>query len=148
MSARGVLVPIVCAVLVPVARGADRKAEYVRAVVRGAGYMPWQQRGPSADEKAFRKAIEARKDRMLAERVPVAHPVMLTAHEIAQAKRNMASAKWARAWLARHKATADYVVAQPDGYVERMISEDTPWYVYGMTCPNCVGSKSQEAAGR
>lgn len=42
---------------------------------------------------------------------------------------------------------ADQVLAQPEGYVERMIPELTPWYCYGMTCPNCVGELSQEARG-
>ena len=129
------------------AGAADRRAEYVNAVVRGAGFMPWQERGPSQEESEFRRQIEARKDRMLAHHAPVRHPAILTESDLAQAKRNITSAAWAQAWLARHKKTADYVVAQPDGYVQRMIPELTPWFAYGMTCPNCVGTKSQEAMG-
>jgi len=125
----------------------DRKAEYVEAVVRGAGFMSWQAKGMSEEEAAFRKQVEARKDRMLAARVKVKHPAMLTADEIEQARRNIESADWARTWFARQKAISDYVVAQSDGYVMKMISELTPWYSYGMTCPNCVGKKSQEGSG-
>ena len=39
-----------------------RKAEYVHAVTRGAGWMPWQARGVSERERAFRAQIEQRKD--------------------------------------------------------------------------------------
>ena len=136
------------ACLRPSAQDADRKSQYVDAVVRGAGYMPWQERGPSAEERAFREEIEARKDRMLATRAPVEHPVMLTEAELAQARRNLESSTWARAWFEEHKKLAEFVVSQPDGYVESMIPELTPWFCYGMTCPNCVGVKSQEAMGR
>ena len=136
-----------CVLLHATPQGADRKSEYVHAVVRGAGLMSWQERGPSPEEIEFRRQIEARKDRVLAHRAPVKHPVILTEADIAQAKRNMKSAAWARAWLAGHKKVADHVVSQPAGYVERMISELTPWFPYGMTCPNCVGKKSQEAMG-
>jgi len=136
-----------CVLLHAPTPAADRKSEYVQAVVRGAGFMPWQKRGPSPEEIEFRRQIEERKGRMLASRAPVTHPVILTESDIALAKRNLASAAWARAWLAGHKKVADHVVAQPTGYVERMISELTPWFCYGMTCPNCVGTKSQEAMG-
>jgi len=124
----------------------DRKAEYVDRATRGEGFMPWQVRGMSDREVAFRKEIEARKDRMLAARVPVDHPVMLSQEEIEQAKRNIESADWARAWFDGQKRMADYVVGQPDDYVERMIPELTPGFGYAFTCPNCVGVKSQEAA--
>ncbi|MCK5802121.1 MAG: heparinase II/III family protein [Lentisphaeria bacterium] len=126
----------------------DRKEEFVRAVVGGAGYMPWQERGTSPEEMPFRREMEKRKDRMLAERASVRHPVLLTEAELSQAKRNIESAAWAKDWLARHRRIADHIVAQPDGYIDAMIPELTPWLCYGMTCPNCVGKKSQEAMGR
>ena len=127
--------------------GADRKSEYVEAVTRGAGFMPWQERGVSREERDFRREIEARKDRMLAERATLQHPAILSRAELERAKRNIRRASWARDWLARQQRIADHVVAQPDGYVEAMIPELTPWFCYGMTCPNCVGKKSQEAMG-
>ena len=149
MRARGIMSAVVAlsAPLHALAQDADRKTEYVNAVVRGAGYMPWQERGPSAEENEFRKEIEARKDRMLAGRAPVQHPVTLTEEELAQARANLESASWARSWLANHRRIADHVVAQADGTIDDMIPELTPWYCYGMTCPNCVGEKSQEAMG-
>ncbi|HUT87887.1 MAG TPA: heparinase II/III family protein [Thermoguttaceae bacterium] len=126
----------------------DRKSDYVARVTAGEGFMPWQEPGVSEEEVAFRRQIEARKDRMLAARVPVRHPVMLTPEEIDEAKRNIEVADWARAWFAGRKALADYVVAQPGDYVERMIPDLTPGFDYAFTCPNCVGEKSQEAACR
>ena len=110
--------------------------------------MPWQGEGVSEQEIAFRKEIEARKDRMLAERLRVHHPVMLTAGEIAQTKRNIETVDWVKAWFDNHKRIADYCVAQPDEWIERMLPELTPGFRYAFTCPNCVGEKSQEAAGR
>ncbi len=127
--------------------GADRQSEYIDAVVRGGGLMEWQQAGPSESEGEFRRQIEARKTRMFADRVRVDHPVLLTETQLAQARRNVEAASWADDWLAAHARIADYVVSQPDGYIESMIPELTPWYCYGMTCPNCVGEKSQEAMG-
>ncbi len=124
-----------------------KRSEYIEAVVRGTGFLPWQERGPSTAEIEFRKQIEARKDRMLAERVPVKHPVMLTEAELAQARHNIESSASARKWFKKHKAIADHVVSQPDCYVEKMIPELTPWFCYGMTCPHCVGEKSQKAMG-
>ncbi len=124
----------------------DRKSKYVARVTRGDGFMPWQDRGVSDDEVAFRTEIEARKDRMLAARVPVGHPVMLSPEEIAQAKRNINEVDWAQAWFRGQKGIAGYVISQPDKYVEEMIPELTPGFDYAFTCPNCVGVKSQEAA--
>jgi len=124
----------------------DRKSEYVDRVTRGEGFMPWQVHGVSDQEVEFRKEIEVRKDRMLAARVAVQRPVMLSQEEIEQAKRNIETADWARVWFAGQKGIADYVVGQPDDYVERMIPELTPGFNYAFTCPNCVGVKSQEAA--
>ena len=51
----------------------DRKVEYVSAVVRGEGFLPWQEKGVSDEERAFRAEMERRKDEMLAKRVPVKH---------------------------------------------------------------------------
>ena len=126
----------------------DRKSDYVARVTRGEAFMPWQDRGVSSQEVTFRREIEARKDRMLAARVPVQHPVMLTPEEIEQAKRNIEVADWARAWFESRKRIADYVVSQPADYAERMIPDLTPGFDYAFTCPNCVGEKSQEAACR
>ena len=129
------------------AQEADRKAEYVHAVVRGAGFMPWQEQGASAEEQAFRRQIEARKDRMLATRAPVRHPVSLTEEELSQARANIQSTSWAKGWFTTQQRIADHVVAQPDRAIDDWIPELTPWYCYGMTCPSCVGKKSQEAMG-
>lgn len=126
----------------------DRKADYVARVTRGEGFMPWQARGVSAAESAFRAEIEARKDRLLAARAPVRHPVLLVEGDLQRARRNAGAADWARDWLAGHRRIADHVMAQPDGYVERMVSELTPGFAYAFTCPRCVGTKSQEASGR
>ena len=126
---------------------ADRKAEYVDAVTRGAGFMPWQERGVSEDERAFRESIERRKDEILAGRIEVRGPVLLTEADIEQARRNIEGADWARQWYRQHKGVADYVVAQPADYSERMIPELTPTHTYGFTCPNCMGRQSQEGVG-
>jgi hypothetical protein len=126
----------------------DRKSQYVARVTRGEAFMPWQDQGVSHEEEAFRREIEARKDRMLAGRVAVQRPVMLTPEEIEQAKRNIEAADWARAWFAGHKRLADYVVGQPADYAEQMIPALTPGFDYAFTCPNCVGAQSQEAACR
>jgi hypothetical protein len=125
-----------------------RKAEYVKAVVRGAGFMPWQTRESTSEaEEGFREKIERRKDRMLRSRVKVKHPFTVDDEGLKRVRRNIRSADWARAWYSRHKRVADHVIAQPEGYEREMISELTPWYDYGMTCPNCVHVKSQEGTG-
>ncbi len=124
-----------------------RRATYVDAVTRGAGFLPWQERGISEAEAAFRESMERRKDRLLAGRVPVEHPTLLGKAEIEQARRNVEVTEWAKSWFGSHKKTADYIVEQPDGFVEQMIPELTPTNPYGFTCPNCVGKKSQEATG-
>jgi len=110
--------------------------------------MPWQDRGTSREETAFRKEIEARKDRMLAARIPVRHPVMLTPEELDRTKRNFEVADWARAWFEGQRRIADHVVSQPADYVQHMIPDLTPGFEYCFTCPNCVGVRSQEAACR
>jgi hypothetical protein len=124
-----------------------KREQYIQAVVRGEGYMPWQEHGLSREEIDFRNRIEQRKTRLLAERGAVRHPVMLDAEARDRARRNMQSAAWARDLIQAARQTADYLVTQPEGYAESMIGELTPWYEYGMTCPNCVGVKSQEGVG-
>ncbi|MFO7975056.1 MAG: heparinase II/III family protein [Candidatus Hydrogenedentota bacterium] len=123
------------------------KEAYVHAVVRGAGLLPWQSGELSDVERAFRAEIESRKDALLASREVPVHPRMLSEADLARAKANIEASEWAKAWFDARKARADYLVAQPPGYVETMISELTPTNPYGTTCPNCVGTKSQEGAG-
>ncbi len=130
------------------AESAERtKDGYVHAVVRGAGLMPWQSAGVSPEEVAFRQSIEQRKTDMLARRASVEHPALLDAAALQQAKENVAATEWARVHFESDKALADYLVAQPEGYIEAMVSELTPTSSYGFTCPNCVGGKSQEGTG-
>ena len=147
---RSPVVPIVLAALaaVPFIAHAqeDRKAEYVRAVVRGAGLMPWQAPGVSEAEREFRAMIEARKDAMLAKAKP-AHPAYYSAEAIARAKANVAAHEWAEGWLANQVALAEEVVAQPEGWIAAMIPREAPAHAYGFTCPVCVGEKSQEGVG-
>ncbi|MCC6490784.1 MAG: heparinase II/III family protein [Candidatus Hydrogenedentes bacterium] len=126
---------------------AEKKAAYVEAVTRGEGFMPWQTPGPSEEETAFRRAMEERKDAMLAGRTPLAHPVLVlpgardTALQLIDANPRTA------AWFNAIKAQADALIAQGPGFVERMIPELTPTNTYGTTCPQCVGVKSQEGEG-
>ena len=124
-----------------------RKEAFVEAVTAGAGLMPWQKAGLSEEETAFRRHVEARKDRMLAHARSVTHPTLVSAEQIARAKRNVATTDWGRRWMESGKGIADYVVAQNDEWIERMIPELTPGNTYGFTCPNCVGEKSQEGSG-
>jgi len=123
------------------------REQYIEAVVRGKGYMPWQEPGLSRKEIDFRNLIEQRKTQLLAARGPIRRPVMLDADARKRVLRNLESADWARDLVRSAREKADYLVAQPDGYVASMIGELTPWYDYGMTCPNCVGHKSQEGIG-
>lgn len=124
---------------------ARRKAKYVEAVTRGEGFMPWQRReSVSEEERAFRQAVERRKTRMLAESSQVRHPVLMTEEVIDRIEGNCRAARWAGQWLRRQKQLADYVVAQPEGFVEQMLSEETPLTRYTFTCPRCIGVKSQE----
>jgi hypothetical protein len=122
------------------------KETYVKAVTRGAGLMPWQEEGVSEKEKAFRAMIEARKTAIL-EKAEVTHPAMISPEMLARAKANIAEHKWAQGWVANQLSTADYIVAQPKGWIEQMIPRETAAHAYGFTCPKCVGDKSQEAVG-
>ncbi len=126
---------------------AEKREQYIRAVVRGEGYMPWQAKDLSREEIEFRKQAEERKTRLLAERGPLQRPALLDAVVRDRLLRNLKSASWARDLAQAARQSADYLVAQPASYVAAMIGELTPWYEYGMTCPNCVGTKSQEGIG-
>lgn len=129
-------------------RSADtRKAEYVHAVTRGAGLMPWQQSGVSDEERAFRAEVEQRKDRLLEHSRDVKHPALYTEEDFARARANGESSPWAKSWITSQLSLADYVAQQPDGWIDAMIPKETPAHGYGFTCPNCVGEKSQEATG-
>ena len=125
----------------------DRKTEYVHAVTRGAGYMPWQAQGVSKAEREFRAAVENRKDAMFAKSMSVVHPVLLREAALERARKAIEGHDWAGDWFESHKRTADFILEQPDGYIEDMLSPETPSSEYGMTCPNCVGRKSQEGRG-
>jgi len=103
--------------------------------------------GESEGETAFRRRVERRKTRILARRVPVTHPATLTGDEFAVARRNIDATPWGADWFAQMKAQTDYVLAQADDYIERMIPTLTPTNPYGFTCPHCVGVQSQEGGG-
>jgi len=125
----------------------DRRQEYVERVTHGEGFMPWQSRErTSPEEVEFRRQMVRRKDDLLKRRRRVVHPALYTTEETAIARRNSAETEWGKAWFAGIKTVADHVAAQPDGYIETMISELTPTNHYGFTCPHCVGTKSQEGA--
>lgn len=141
---------VFCALLTPLkaARAAeDRKAEYIEAVARGEGALPWIEMTPTTEETAFRTAVEQRKSEMLAAAIPLEHPVIVDATQLAQVRSNIETTTWGKNWYASLKSVADYIVAQPEGYIEAMISPLTPGTGYGFTCPNCVGRLSQEAEG-
>jgi Heparinase II/III-like protein len=123
------------------------KEAYIRAVTRGEGFLPWQEAGPSEAELSFRQNIEARKDSLLQGRVVIKHPALLETAAIERARKNIDAADWAKDWFSSHLAQADYLAEQPVDYVESMLSELTLGNPYGLTCPNCVGKKSQEGAG-
>lgn len=125
----------------------ERKSQYVSGVTQGEGLMPWQKPGVSKAETDFREWIEATKEKTLAARVPVTHPVMLTSEDLKRAQRNIEVNDWASAWFKGKRSLAERIAAQPEEYVREMISELTPTHEYGFTCPNCVGRKSQEALG-
>lgn len=124
-----------------------RKAEYVHAVTRGAGLMPWQEEGVTDAEHAFRADIEKRKDELLAHSGDVAHPVLYTREDLARARTNAESSEWAATWVQSQVALAEYMADQPADWVSSMLPMEAPAHGYGFTCPNCVGDKSQEATG-
>ena len=121
-----------------------RKAEYVETVVRGGGFAPWQSREKaSAEEREFRAAIERRKDEMLPARVAVEEPALFSRRAVRRARRNLAALPQAAQWFEEAREVADYVVGQPDDYVEKMIPELTPGNPCARTCPHCTGRLSR-----
>ncbi|NUP99202.1 MAG: heparinase II/III family protein [Armatimonadetes bacterium] len=56
--------------------------------------------------------------------------------DLAVAKENIARHDWARRLLASYRSGADYVLSQPDGYIESMISETTPLCTLFTMCPH------------
>lgn len=124
------------------------KEAYVHAVVQGAGLVAGQTAEVSEAERAFRAEIEGRKEELLAGRTPVRHPALITPEELAQAHGNLKELDWARNLLASNVALAEYVLQQPEGWIENMVPELSPANSYGFTCPRCVGDKSQEAVGQ
>ncbi len=147
MMALGTIMTLVLGAAGNDGAGEARRKEYIDAAVNGVGFLPWQEHGVSEAEMGFRMALEARKDETLANAIPIEHPCLLRREDLDRARRRVAEADWAQAWFAAHKARADAVIEQPDGYVEAMIEELTPWFGYGFTCPNCVGRLSQEGTG-
>lgn len=143
---RSIFALIVLAMALAAPAQEDRKPEYVHAVVRGAGLMPWQTPDVSEAERTFRAEIEARKDALLA-RAQAVHPSYYDADTIARAKENVARHEWARNWLDGQIAFAEEIVAQPGGWIAAMIPNEAPSHAYGFTCPECVGVKSQEGVG-
>lgn len=126
----------------PSAAPSFSKAEYVRRVIAGEGFIPGQARGGSEKETTFLAKLEARKDELLAARAPVRHPALLTAAEFRRARRNIEQSAWGRKWLAQTRKIADHVAGQAPGYVQQMIAELTP-YPWSFACPACEGVKSQ-----
>lgn len=117
--------------------------EYVKRATTGRGFASWQSKNvPSDLEIKFRLNVERRKTRMLKNRVRVRHPTLLGTEELDRARRNIRKANWAREWHTQQKRTADFIVRQPDGYVDAMLEEGTPWIGYSFICPNCCGVKS------
>ena len=126
----------------------EKRQEYMERVTRGEGFVPWQSREPvSPAEQEFRRMMEQRKDEMLARRLPVRHPVMVSKEDIARAHQNIEQTEWGKEWFRQIISMADYIVGQPEGYIEAMLPELTPTNTYGFTCPNCVGTRSQEGMG-
>ena len=128
------------------AQETDRKAEYVHAVTRGAGLLPWQEKGPSLAETSFREVIESRKDALL-ERAQVIHPALISPEALARAKENIATRDWAKGWLDNQLYLANQLIEKDQAWIEHMLPTEAPSHAYGFTCPACVGDKSQEAVG-
>ena len=125
----------------------ETKTDYVDAVVRGAGLMPWQKPGVSEEEKEFREHIEARKTRMLQNRDRVEHPALLSKEAIERIRRKREEDPSVESWAQSSINFANTVIEKGEGYIEEMIPELTPTNPYGFTCPHCVGKQSQEGVG-
>ena len=121
-----------------------RKTEFVDAVTRGEGFVPWQRREPvSTEELAFRDRIERRKTRMLDGRSRVNHPTLISEEVLARIRKNVGSSDWAERWYEGQRELSAHVVGlgQPD--LESLIPELTPGTTYPFYCPACLGTKSQ-----
>ena len=124
------------------------KQDYIHAVTRGAGLAPGQQPRPSPEEEEFRAYIEDRKTALLQEAHEVERPAILAHDQLERGRKNVRETPWGEKWFQGRKTLADYLIAQPDDYIERMIPTLTPGNPYGFTCPNCVEKRTQEGAGR
>jgi hypothetical protein len=124
-----------------------RKEQFVEAVVRGAGRMPWQEEGFSKEEQAFRAEVEARKTELLENAFPVEAPVMIGKEAIARARRRVHTTEAGRAWAEAMRRNVRRLLDAEPGYIEAMLSPLTPGFSYGFTCPACVGRLSQEGTG-
>jgi hypothetical protein len=127
--------------------GADRKSEYIHAVTRGAGLMPWQQAGESEQEKSFRAEVESRKNALLTHSAAVQHPILYTPDDLERARKNVESSTWAKKWVANQVSFAAAIVDKPSDWIEAMLPMESPAHGYGFTCPVCVGKQSQEGVG-
>lgn len=123
----------------------EKRREYIDAVTRGEGFMPWQtDRGYSDAERAFRADIEERKYALLNSGRREKHPVLLSDDDVQRIRRNIRSADWAREWFEGQKRLADYVIAQEPEWISHMIPALTPTASYSFVCPHCFGIKSGE----
>lgn len=64
------------------------------------------------------------------------------AHDIANARENVKRYEWARRIVGSWDRTVGHAMKQDRGFFEQMISDLTPWPLYGQNCPVCVGQKS------
>ncbi len=126
----------------------EKVASYACQVAMGKGWTNLQEQNhTSTAETEFRLSIKQRKDAILAARRPINHPILYTPANIAQARRNIATTSWGKAWYNELRQRTDHLIAQPAGYLEQMIPALTPTNPYGFTCPACVGRLSQPGAG-
>jgi hypothetical protein len=124
------------------------KQDYVKNVVQGKGFIHWQAiEKESQEEIDFRNRIEKIKDKLLSSKEKILHPILLGSENIETAKKNMINSKLGNTFFIHHKEIADFIISQPDHYIDKMIPRLTPLYQYGFTCPNCVGRLSQEGMG-
>jgi len=77
--------------------------------------------------------------------LPAAFPgpcTLYKARDVENARRNVERYKWARSIVRKWKRSVAYAMHQDRVFFEKMISELTPWSLYGQNCPVCVGKKS------
>ncbi len=123
----------------------QRKAEYVEAVTRGEGFMPWQDRTrTSAREQEFRAWVEERKYALLGSSMQPKRPAIISDDDVERIRRNVRDAEWAQTWFERHRERADYVVERGADWIDAMISATTPTASYSFVCPHCFGRLSHE----